>query len=106
MLVYVCNLSGAANESEYLIEIPGFVLCGSGSGAHYEYEITISLDTDKWSILRRYSRFREMHLAMKRLYGDAVSGIVHVQTVYMCTRLNSLLNSIKCFFIHGKMHTL
>lgn len=79
-----------ANESEYAISIPGYVLCGSGSGAHYEYEITISLDADKWSILRRYSRFREMHLAMRRLYGDAVS---YVQMVWLSwTFLNVLLS--------------
>lgn len=63
---------GVVTDSEYAISIPGYVMCGSGSDAHYEYEITINLDTDTWSILRRYSRFREMHLAMKRQYGDAV----------------------------------
>lgn len=49
------------------------MLCGTGGAAHYEYEITISLDADRWQILRRYSRFREMHLHMKRLYGEPVS---------------------------------
>lgn len=75
--VFCRPFSCAANDStEYAISVPGYVLCGSGSSAHYEYEITISLDTDKWSIQRRYSRFRELHLAMKRLYGDAVRSIV------------------------------
>lgn len=46
---------------------------GSGSGMHYEYEITINLEAEKWTIMRRYSRFREMHLTMKRRYGDAVT---------------------------------
>lgn len=66
----------ATGSGEYAICLPRFVVCGSGSsGMHYEYEIAINLATDKWTIMRRYSRFREMHLTMKRRYGDAVRKI-------------------------------
>lgn len=66
----------ATGSGEYAISIPRFVICGSGSSKmHYEYEITINLEADKWTIMRRYSRFREMHLAMKRKYGDAVRNV-------------------------------
>lgn len=70
MYVFCCYFP--ATGGEYAISIPRFMVRGSGSSMHYEYEISINLEAEKWTIMRRYSRFREMHLTMKRRYGDAV----------------------------------
>jgi kinesin family member 16B len=45
---------------------------GAGKQTHVEYEIRIFLPDERWLLLRRYSRFRELHLSMKALYGDKV----------------------------------
>lgn len=39
---------------------------------HYEYEIRIWAADERWCVLRRYSRFRDLHLAMKARYGEKV----------------------------------
>lgn len=62
-------------ETEFCISIPNFILRGAGKKTHYEYEIKFSLPNEKWSILRRYSRFRELHLMMKNRYGDSVAAL-------------------------------
>lgn len=61
-----------AEDSEFCISIPNFVMRGAGKKTHYEYEVRINLIGEKWTILRRYSRFRELHLSMKNVYGVAV----------------------------------
>lgn len=45
---------------------------GAGKQTHYEYEVRIALPDGKLNILRRYSRFRELHLCMKHCYGAKV----------------------------------
>lgn len=45
---------------------------GAGKQTHYEYEVRISLPSDKWTLLRRFSRFRELHLQLMNLYGEKV----------------------------------
>lgn len=62
-------------ESEYVIGIPSYVIRGAGKQTHFEYEVRISLPDDKWTLLRRYSRFRELHLYLKSLYGEKVNFI-------------------------------
>uniref|UniRef100_A0A0K8TKQ0 Putative kinesin-like protein n=1 Tax=Tabanus bromius TaxID=304241 RepID=A0A0K8TKQ0_TABBR len=61
------------SETEHLILIPGFVIRGAGKQTHYEYEVRVNLPDEKLVILRRYSRFRELHLSMKNIYGSKVS---------------------------------
>lgn len=60
-------------EGDQFITIPGFVLRGAGKQTHYEYEVRICLADGRLSILRRYSRFRQLHLSMKDCYGPKVS---------------------------------
>ncbi|XP_055627378.1 kinesin-like protein Klp98A isoform X2 [Toxorhynchites rutilus septentrionalis] len=62
-------------RSEHLINIPTYIIRGAGKQTHYEYEVKINLPDERWALLRRYSRFRELHLQMKKLYGDKVSSI-------------------------------
>lgn len=61
--------------SEYLINIPTYIIRGAGKQTHYEYEVKINLPDERWTLLRRYSRFRELHLKMKQVYGDKVGGV-------------------------------
>ncbi|KFB46714.1 AGAP003925-PA-like protein [Anopheles sinensis] len=62
-------------RSDHLINIPTYIIRGAGKQTHYEYEVKINLPDERWTLLRRYSRFRELHLAMKKLYGDKIATI-------------------------------
>ncbi|XP_055306679.1 kinesin-like protein Klp98A [Sitodiplosis mosellana] len=65
----------SVSDSEYIISIPSYVLRGAGKQTHFEYEIRITLPGEKWIIMRRYSRFRELHITMKTMYGEKVHQI-------------------------------
>lgn len=56
----------------HIISIPTYVLRGAGSKTHFEYEVRINVQGERWSILRRYRRFRELHLTMRSKYGPKV----------------------------------
>ncbi|KAL7023317.1 hypothetical protein ACKWTF_012561 [Chironomus riparius] len=62
-------------QPEHSINIPSYIIRGAGNKTHYEYEIRIYLPDERWLLLRRYSRFRELHLSMKAQYGDKVAKI-------------------------------
>jgi hypothetical protein len=63
----------SSTEPEHSINIPSYIVRGAGKQTHVEYEIRIFLADDRWLLLRRYSRFRDLHLNMKAFYGDKVS---------------------------------
>ncbi|KAI9582498.1 hypothetical protein GQX74_009885 [Glossina fuscipes] len=60
------------SNADHLITIPTFVMRGAGKQTHYEYEVRIVVPDGKLCILRRYSRFRELHMSMKNLYGAKI----------------------------------
>ncbi|XP_066142639.1 kinesin-like protein Klp98A isoform X2 [Euwallacea fornicatus] len=62
-------------DCDSIISITDYCLRGAGSKTHYEYEIRIFTVDERWSVLRRYSRFRDLHIAMKARYKDKVSSI-------------------------------
>lgn len=57
---------------ENVITVPNFIMRGAGKQTHYEYEIKICLYDDRWTLLRRYSRFRDLHNQMKNTFGDKI----------------------------------
>lgn len=57
------------------VQIPSYVLRGAGSFTHYEYVVRVSVGEDKWTILRRYKRFRELHQRMSAKYGAKVEAL-------------------------------
>ncbi|KPI92102.1 Kinesin-like protein KIF16B [Papilio xuthus] len=59
-----------------VVSIPGWVVRGAGAGTHHEYEVRVWLGPHcHWQLLRRYRRFRDLYLAMRRLYGHKVAAI-------------------------------
>ncbi|XP_026469912.1 kinesin-like protein Klp98A [Ctenocephalides felis] len=56
-----------------VISVTGFVIRGARKKTHVEYEIRIYTETESWSLLRRYSKFRDLHLTMKSRYGQKVA---------------------------------
>ncbi|XP_032595788.1 kinesin-like protein Klp98A isoform X2 [Drosophila grimshawi] len=70
-----CPSMSEFSEGEHFITIPSFVMRGAGKQTHYEYEVRIALSDGKLNILRRYSRFRELHLCMKHCYGAKISAL-------------------------------
>ncbi|CAG5004375.1 unnamed protein product [Parnassius apollo] len=59
-----------------VVSIPGWVVRGAGAGTHHEYEVRVWLGPHcHWQLLRRYRRFRELYLAMRRQYGHKVASI-------------------------------
>ncbi|XP_063222786.1 kinesin-like protein Klp98A isoform X2 [Bacillus rossius redtenbacheri] len=70
-----CNVSLSSpqrDKSGIWIHIPSYVLRGTGSSTHYEYEVHVSVGGDRWTLMRRYKRFRELHLSMVDKYGRLV----------------------------------
>jgi hypothetical protein len=70
------------------VHIPSYVLRGAGPSTHYEYEVRVNMGGECWSLLRRYKRFRELHMNMKEKYGSQVSAysgliILHVQLLHL-----------------------
>ncbi|KAL5283822.1 KIF16B family protein [Megaselia abdita] len=82
-----CPAIGGDNEDEndQFITIPGFVLRGAGKQTHYEYEVRICLADGRLSILRRYSRFRQLHLSMKDCYGAKVGMLSFPRRELFCS---------------------
>lgn len=58
-----------------IIHIPSFLIRGAGSSTHYEYEVRVNAGGERWVLLRRYRRFRELHLQMREKYGSLVSSL-------------------------------
>ncbi|KAJ0173450.1 hypothetical protein K1T71_010599 [Dendrolimus kikuchii] len=59
-----------------VVSIPGWVTRGAGASTHHEYEVRICLGEHcKWLLLRRYRRFRDLYLTMRRIYGPKVASI-------------------------------
>ncbi|XP_047994058.1 kinesin-like protein Klp98A [Leguminivora glycinivorella] len=58
-----------------VVSIPGWVTRGAGASTHHEYEVRIRLGAHRWALLRRYRRFRDLYLAMRRTYGHKVASI-------------------------------
>lgn len=57
------------------VTIPSFVLRGNGSSTHFEYEVAICTPYERWSVLRRYQRFRDLYSYMTRKYGTRIEQI-------------------------------
>lgn len=69
------GLSHPIDFSE-VVSIPGWVTRGAGASTHHEYEVRIQLGAGcRWLLLRRYRRFRDLYLTMRRLYPNKVSGL-------------------------------
>lgn len=74
----------STDDSEFFIGVPSYVIRGAGKHTHFEYEIRITLPDDKWSLMRRYSRFRELHISLKSFYGEKVciSTLLFTQNIF------------------------
>lgn len=72
MLILIKILHYTDADTDSIINISSYCIRGAGSGTHYEYDVRICTVDDRWSVLRRYSRFRDLHLAMKARYGEQV----------------------------------
>ncbi|KAF7281404.1 hypothetical protein GWI33_004786 [Rhynchophorus ferrugineus] len=62
-------------DCDSVISITSYCLRGAGTKTHYEYEVRVCTVDERWSVLRRYSRFRDLHIAMKARYKTEVSKI-------------------------------
>ncbi|PSN40524.1 Kinesin-like protein Klp98A [Blattella germanica] len=58
------------------VQVPSYVLRGAGSTTHYEYEVRVDMGGERWSLLRRYKRFRELHINMREKYGAPVETLI------------------------------
>ena len=54
------------------LRIPSYTERGSGSDSHIVYEIKIKVNHDRYTIYRRYRKFRELHDNMVAKYGKKV----------------------------------
>jgi hypothetical protein len=63
------------DETELRVSVPSYLLRGAGSNTHFEYEVRVSVSGARWTLLRRYKRFRELHLDMRARYGIQVDAL-------------------------------
>ncbi|ODN02360.1 Kinesin-like protein KIF16B [Orchesella cincta] len=72
------------------IIIPTYFLRGSGTAAHFQYEVCITTTLERWTVLRRYQRFRDLHNCMRKKYGSKVSDIPFPPKKFFGRRSESL----------------
>lgn len=59
-----------------VVSVPGWVTRGAGARTHHEYEVRVWLGARcRYSLLRRYRRFRDLYLEMRARYPAQVGGI-------------------------------
>ncbi|KAM3959288.1 LOW QUALITY PROTEIN: kinesin-like protein 98A [Aphomia sociella] len=58
-----------------VVSVPGWVTRGAGARTHHEYEVRVCVGACRWQLLRRYRRFRDLYLTMRRAYGHKVASI-------------------------------
>lgn len=66
------SLRAPNEEWDSWVRVPSFVLRGVGRQARYEYEVRLYTEEESWVLMRRYQRFRELHLSMCAKYGRQV----------------------------------
>ena len=69
------SIDAAYRTSEHIITVPTYLMRGAGKQTHYEYEVKINLPEERWTLLRRYSRFRELKLSMQKRFGEKAAEI-------------------------------
>lgn len=63
------------DDESQLICIRGYCERGAGKKTHFVYEVRVCTVDDRWCVMRRYSRFRDLHLAMQARYGAEITKI-------------------------------
>ncbi|ELT98871.1 hypothetical protein CAPTEDRAFT_195906 [Capitella teleta] len=58
------------HENPFHISIPSFAHRGSGLDGHYDFEVKCMVLDETWTLFRRYSRFRELHLDLRKQYPE------------------------------------
>ncbi|XP_057339285.1 kinesin-like protein Klp98A isoform X1 [Microplitis mediator] len=58
-----------------IVSVPSYVIRGTGSSSYYAYEVRVVVRDDNWTLLRRFRRFRELYIYMRRKYKGKVSAI-------------------------------
>ncbi|RZF34198.1 hypothetical protein LSTR_LSTR003608 [Laodelphax striatellus] len=71
--VWERRLNDSDWDQRLIVSVPNFLIRGAGRNTHYVYEVVVCVEGETYSILRRYRRFRELHLTMKHKYGDQVA---------------------------------
>ncbi len=57
------------------ITIPSFLRSGSGGFVEYEVRLLTPSDGASWSVMRRFRRFRDLHVMMCQTYGPSVQAL-------------------------------
>uniref|UniRef100_T1IMM0 Kinesin motor domain-containing protein n=1 Tax=Strigamia maritima TaxID=126957 RepID=T1IMM0_STRMM len=76
------------SEHEMSVIIASFLIRGSGSSVHYEYEIQMTVKNESWTIYRRYNRFRELHYYMKQKYGNHIVKGLRIPSRWFWSRIS------------------
>ncbi|XP_022186213.2 kinesin-like protein Klp98A [Nilaparvata lugens] len=71
--VWERRLNDSDWDQRLIVSVPNYLIRGAGRNTHYVYEVLVCVEGETYSILRRYRRFRELHLTMKHKYGDQVA---------------------------------
>ncbi|XP_037073057.1 kinesin-like protein Klp98A [Pollicipes pollicipes] len=55
------------------VAVPRFLLRGVGRDAHFEYEVRVTVPGERYTIYRRYQRFRDLQKYTVQRYGEPAS---------------------------------
>ncbi|KAG7297669.1 hypothetical protein JYU34_018385 [Plutella xylostella] len=67
-------------DFDQVIVIPGWVTRGAGASTHHEYEVRVTLGRERYTLLRRYRRFRQLQLHANKIYGQKLQ--LHANKIY------------------------
>lgn len=62
--------SQESSEEAFKVRIPSFIKRSSRWDLHYDFVIDLQVGDEKWSVYRRYTRFRELHAELSCKYPE------------------------------------
>ncbi|KAF0314023.1 Kinesin-like protein KIF16B [Amphibalanus amphitrite] len=74
-----------------VVTVPRYVLRGAGRDAHFEYEIRLCAGGERYTLYRRFQRFRELHRYVAQRYGEQATAAVRLPPAKLFGRTSETL---------------
>ena len=71
--------------------MPRYILRGAGRDAHFEYEVRLCAGGERYTLYRRYQRFRELHRYVAQRYGAPAAGAARLPPAKLFGRTSETL---------------
>ncbi|KAF0302772.1 Kinesin-like protein KIF16B [Amphibalanus amphitrite] len=74
-----------------VVTVPRYVLRGAGRDAHFEYEIRLCAGGERYTLYRRFQRFRELHRYVAQRYGEQAAAAARLPPAKLFGRTSETL---------------